>query len=162
MRVKKDVEVFVKDAPQFDDMTMLCIKRNMINLKEMLEVQPDMQSLPCVKEFMTRQSKRLQVSDKQKSKLMIVVDEVYSNIIRYSGAKAASISIGRENEKLILEFLDDGIPYNPLESKDPDVHADLQDREIGGLGIFVVRKMVESAVYEYTNHQNKLTIVMKA
>lgn len=162
MQVKKDVESFVGDAPQFDDMTMLCVKRNQIKLGETLEIQPDMQSLPRVKEFLTEQSRKLMVSDKQKSRLMIVADEVYSNIIHYSGAEAASISIGKENENLILEFLDDGIPYNPLENKEPDVHAELQDREIGGLGIFMVRKMVESAAYEYRNHQNKLTLVMKA
>lgn len=162
MQVKKDVENFVKDASQFDDMTMLCVKRNLIKQVETLVIQPDMLSVQCIKEFLTEQARKMMVSDKQKSKLMVVADEIYSNIIRYSGAKAASISIGKEDEKMILEFLDDGIPYNPLENKAPDVHADLQDREIGGLGIFVVRKMVESAAYEYRNHQNKLTLVMKA
>ena len=162
MQVKKDVEIFVGDAPQFDDMTMLCVKRNPIKTGETLEIEPNMQSVPRVKEFLTQQSQRLMVSDKQKNKLMIVVDEVYSNIIHYSGAKSASIYIEKENEKLILEFCDDGIPYNPLENKEPDIHAQLQDREIGGLGIFMVRKMVESAAYEYRNHQNKLTLVMKA
>ena len=162
MQVKKDVEMFVGGAPQFDDMTMLCVKRNQIKQGETLEVQPDMQSVPLVKEFLTQQSPKLLVSDRQKNKLMIIVDEIYSNIIHYSGAKAASIFVGKENDKIILEFCDDGIPYNPLENKDPDVYADLQDREIGGLGVFVVKKMVDSAAYEYRNHRNTLTLVMKA
>lgn len=161
MQVKKDVESFVGDAPQFDDMTMLCVRRNRTAMGETLEIQPDMQSIPRVKEFLTEQAGRLAVSSKQQNKLMIVVDEIYSNIIRYSGAKTASIFMGKEDEKLTLVFADDGIPYNPLENKEPDVHAALQDREIGGLGIFMVKRMVESAGYEYKDHRNKLTLIMK-
>lgn len=161
MQVKKDVESFVGNAPQFDDMTMLCVKRSPINKGETLNLQPDMQSISCVKEFLTQQAKKLMVSDKQQKKLMVVVDEIYSNIIHYSGAKSASIFVGKEEERLKLVFSDDGIPYNPLESKEPDVYAALEDRTIGGLGIFMVKKMVESADYEYKDHMNKLTITMK-
>ena len=46
-------------------------------------------------------------------------------------------------------------------NKEPDIHAALEDREIGGLGIFMVRKMIESADYEYRDHMNKLTLTMK-
>lgn len=161
MQVKKDVERFVADAPQFDDMTMLCVKRNMMRMGETIELQPDMQSIPLVKDFLTQQARKLMVSDKQQKKLMVVVDEIYSNIIHYSGAKKASILIGKEDEKLILVFRDDGVPYNPLMNKEPDIHAALEEREIGGLGIFMVKKMVERADYEYKDHANKLTLVMK-
>ena len=161
MQVKKDVEAFVGDAPQFDDMTMLCVKRNRLMTGETLELQPDMQSISRVKAFLENQAQTLAVSDRQRKKLMVVVDEVYSNIVHYSGAKAASIFVGKADEKLTLVFTDDGVPYNPLENKEPDVHAALEDREIGGLGIFMVRRMVESAEYEYRDHQNKLTLIMK-
>lgn len=162
MQVKKDVESFVADAPQFDDMTMLCVKRNRIKTGETLELQPNMQSIPLVKEFLTQQAEKLLIADKQQKKLMIVVDEVYSNIIHYSGAKTASIFVGKEDEKLTVVFSDDGIPYNPLMNKEPDIHAALEERAIGGLGIFMVKKMVESADYEYKDHVNKLTLVMKS
>lgn len=161
MQVKKAVECFVADAPQFDDMTMLCVKRNRIKTGEKIELQPDMQSIPLVKEFLAQQARKLRVSDKQQKRLMVVVDEIYSNIIHYSGAKKAGIYMGMEDEKLTLVFSDDGMPYNPLMNKEPDIHAALEEREIGGLGIFMVKKMVESADYEYKDHMNKLTIVMK-
>ena len=161
MTVKKDVGIFVGDAPQFDDMTMLCVKRSVIRTGETIELQPDMQSIARVKEFLTRQADSLMVSDKQRKKLMVVVDEIYSNIIRYSGAKTARIFVGKENEKLSLVFSDDGIPYNPLENKEPDVFAALEEREIGGLGIFMVRKMAESIDYEYKDHMNRLTLILK-
>lgn len=161
IQVKKDVERFVADAPQFDDMTMLCVRRSPIKTGETIELQPDMQSIPLVKEFLVQQARKMAISDKQQKKLMIIVDEVYSNIIHYSGAKTASILIGKEDEKLTLVFKDDGVPYNPLMNKEPDIHAALEEREIGGLGIFMVRKMVESADYEYKDHVNKLALVMK-
>ena len=161
MQVKKDVETFVGDAPQFDDMTMLCVKRNQVKTGETLEIQPDMQSVPVVKEFLTQQAQKLMVSDKQRKTLMVVADEIYSNIIHYSGAKTAHIFIGRENGKLTVVFSDDGMPYNPLMNKEPDIHAALQDRDIGGLGIFMVRKMAESTEYEYRDHMNRLTLIMK-
>jgi len=160
MKVKKDVESFVGDAPQFDDMTMLCVRRNPIRNAETIELQPDTRSIPCVKEFLKEQAQKLMIADKQRTKLMVIADEVYSNIIHYSGAKKACISIAKEDEKLTLLFSDDGIPYNPLMNKEPDIHAALEDREIGGLGIFMVRRMIESADYEYRDHMNKLTLIM--
>ena len=161
MQVKKDVAAFVADAPQFDDMTMLCVKRSQANTGETLEIQPDMQSVSRVKEFLTQQAQKLMVSDKQRKTLMVVADEVYSNIVRYSGAKTARIFIGKEDEKLTVVFSDDGIPYNPLMNKEPDIHASLQERELGGLGILMVRRMTESTEYEYRDHMNRLTLIMK-
>ena len=70
--------------------------------------------------------------------------------------------MGMEDEKLTLVFSDDGMPYNPLMNKEPDIHAALEDREIGGLGIFMVKRMVEHADYEYKDHMNKLTLTMKS
>ena len=64
MQVKKDVESFVGDAPQFDDMTMLCVRRNRTAMGETLEIRPDMQSIPRVKEFLTEQAGRLQLKDR--------------------------------------------------------------------------------------------------
>ena len=67
----------------------------------------------------------------------------------------------KDDEKLTLVFCDDGVPYNPLTNEEPDIHVALEDRAIGGLGIFMVKKMVESADYEYKDHMNKLTLTMK-
>ena len=159
MQVKKDIERFVADAPQFDDMTMLCVKRNHLKIGETIELQPDMQSIPRVKEFLTQQAKKLMLSDKQQKKLMIVVDEVYSNIIHYSGAKTASIFVGKEEEKLTLVFSDNGKPYNPLDAKDPDITASAEDRAVGGLGVYMVRKMMDRVDYEYSNGMNRLTLI---
>ena len=92
---------------------------------------------------------------------MVAVDEIYSNIVRYSGASEAQIRLVKEEEIVQLIFRDNGEPYNPLTAKAPDVTASAEDRAIGGLGIFMVRKMMDNVEYEYTNDRNKLTLTVK-
>ena len=59
-----------------------------------------------------------------------------------------------------MTFSDNGTPYNPLETKEPDVTLSAEDRKIGGLGIFMVKKMTESMEYKYENERNILSIVI--
>ena len=101
---------------------------------------------------------KLEVSPKISMKLMIAIDEIYSNIVRYSGATEATVSIEKIDDKLKLYFKDNGKPYNPLEAEDPDITASADDRRIGGLGIFMVKKMLDNVEYEYANNCNKLTL----
>ena len=64
----------------------------------------------------------------------------------------------KEPDPLWLGFRDNGKPYNPLDAKEPDITASAEDRAIGGLGIFMVRKMMDNVEYEYTGGMNKLTL----
>lgn len=57
---------------------------------------------------------------------------------------------------VVLVFIDQGIPYNPLENKDPDITLNLEEREIGGLGIYMVKKIMDEVSYEYMDGQNIL------
>jgi sigma-B regulation protein RsbU (phosphoserine phosphatase) len=91
-------------------------------------------------------------------KLMVAVDEIYSNIVRYSGASEAQIRLAKEVDTLRLIFRDNGKPYNPLDAAEPDVTASAEDRAIGGLGIFMVRKMMDNVDYMYKDNQNVLTL----
>ena len=61
-------------------------------------------------------------------------------------------------ERLELTFIDKGIPYNPLENKDPDVTLDIEKRKIGGLGIFLVKEMMDEVSYEYADGKNILKL----
>ena len=94
------------------------------------------------------------------NKINIVFDEIYANIVNYSKATLANISYSIENGKLILTFSDNGIPYNPLKAAEPDTTLSAEEREIGGLGIFMVKKMTESMEYEYVDDKNILTLVI--
>ena len=75
----------------------------------------------------------------------------------YSGAKNAKITVTASDEKLSLLFEDDGIPYDPTTAKEPDITLSAEERDIGGLGIFMVKKMAADIQYENAKGKNKLT-----
>ena len=158
--VKRDIDRFVGDAPQFDDITMVCFKLNYIKGGDKLSFIPDKGAGVAVSEFAQQITSKLDVLPKISSKVSIAIDEIASNIINYSKAKTAEISYSIEKGKLSLTFEDDGKPYNPLETEDPDITLSAEEREIGGLGIFMVKKMTESMDYKYENNKNILKLVM--
>ena len=90
----------------------------------------------------------------------MVTDEIFSNIVYYSGAKNAEILFRNDEDKVTMIFCDDGTAYNPLEAEEPDITAGVEDRKIGGLGLFMVKKMAECVEYEYAAQRNQLTVVM--
>ena len=159
-KVKRDVDAFQGEAEQFDDITMLCVRLNEVENK-MLSVTPTMETVPQVAAFVEEHLEQFEVSARLTAKLMVAVDEIYSNIVRYSGASEANVRLVKELDTLRLIFSDNGKPYNPLDAKEPDVTASAEDRAIGGLGIFMVRKMMDNVEYEYTKGMNKLTLTTK-
>lgn len=93
----------------------------------------------------------------------IIMDEVVSNIVRCSGAESFSITLDRPADgSLSMEFTDDGKPFDPTtEVSTPDVTASLEDRQLGGLGMFMVRKMSRSVSYRRTDDgRNVLHVVI--
>lgn len=90
--------------------------------------------------------------------LRLVVEELVSNIVNYSTSDRITVDITREETLLRLVLCDQGIPFNPLEKEAPDVTLSAEEREIGGLGIFLVREMMDRVAYAYVDGMNKLTI----
>lgn len=93
-------------------------------------------------------------------KLRVVIDEIYSNIVFYSAAASVGLDLFVKEDDLYLIFADDGIPYNPLEAEEPDVHAPAEEREVGGLGIYLVRQLMDVIEYTYEHGQNNLTLMI--
>ena len=89
------------------------------------------------------------------------VDEINFNIVRYSGASEAQIRLIKETDTVRLIFGDNGKSYNPLGVKGLDVTASAEERASGGLGIFMVCKMMDDLEYMYKDGQNVLTLTMK-
>lgn len=159
-KVKADVDAFVGEIEQFDDITMMCIRLNEIENK-MLYVNPTMDTLPEVVAFVEEHLEQFKVPMSLNTKMMIALDEIYSNIVRYSGASEAQIQLVKETDTLKLIFRDNGKPYNPLDAKEPDITSSAEDRAIGGLGIFMIRKLMDGVEYEYTHNMNKLMLLKK-
>lgn len=91
----------------------------------------------------------------------IAVDEIFSNIINYAYSPSkgdAVIRVGIVGNVAKLEFEDSGKKYNPLEKDDPDTTKSADEREIGGLGIFMVKNIMDLVAYRYENGKNILTM----
>ena len=159
-KVKADVDAFQGEAEQFDDITMLCVRLNEVENK-MLSVNPTKETISQVAAFVEEHLETFEVPMKLTVKLMVAVDEIYSNIVHYSGASEAQVRMKKEGDALQIIFRDNGKPYNPLDAKEPDVTASVEDRDIGGLGIFMVRKIMDDVEYMYKDGQNVLTLSMK-
>ena len=158
--VKSDVDQFVGEAPQFDDITMMSVEIQYIRGENSITVIADDKSMIPVSEFAKSLTEKLAVVPKVANKVSIAVDEIYSNIVNYSGAELATISYEIKDGRLYMTFTDDGIPYNPLEAEEPDITLSAEERKIGGLGIFMVKKMTESMEYTYEDGKNILSLVI--
>ena len=91
----------------------------------------------------------------------ILMDEIVSNIVRCSGASGFTVRLDMEQGGLRMTFVDDGTAFDPTkDSAAPDITAAAADRGIGGLGIFMVKKMSKSVTYERRDGKNVLTVVM--
>ena len=91
-------------------------------------------------------------------KLSVVVEELVLNIVDYANSDYLDVDIISDEKSITLRFRDGGDPFNPLEKEEPDFTIPLEDRKIGGLGIFMVVKYMDSVTYDYTGDENILTV----
>ena len=97
----------------------------------------------------------------------LIVEELASNAIEYGGDGAEvgqhelSVDISREADLLTLRFRDQGAPFDPLSAQTPDLEADILDRPIGGLGLYLIRQIAESMHYERIDDCNLLRVSLR-
>ena len=96
----------------------------------------------------------------------LAVEEIFVNIAHYSGSEEAEILCDFEyggDDRGVLEvtFIDSGKPFDPLAKPDPDITLSAEERNIGGLGIFLTKKFMDSVEYDFSGGKNKLTIKKK-
>ena len=157
--VRADIEKFTKGAEQSDDITMLCVKFGPDERQDEIAVTPEKASIERVTDFLSETLGKWEIPMKLANKAQIAVDEIYSNIVYYSGASTANVAVGDDGERLIIRFSDDGKPYDPTTAKEPDITLSAEEREIGGLGIFMVKKMAAEIHYENKDSKNLLTVI---
>ena len=96
----------------------------------------------------------------------VAVDELFANIAHYAynpetGYATVQVDVIKEPLSVEITFIDNGKPYDPLAKADPDISKSVEDREIGGMGIFIVKKSMDAVNYEYKDGKNRLTIKKK-
>ena len=157
--LRSDIDAFVGDAPQFDDITMLALEMGRLEDRmHKIRVKPEAESLEAATAFFREALQDQNAPERVVSQVCVAVDEIFSNIVRYSGATA--VTLGREAGEgfLRLRFSDNGRPYDPTQAPDPDVTLPPEEREIGGMGIFMVKKMMDQISYLYADGFNVLTL----
>ena len=156
--VKADLDGFVGAAPQFDDITMLSLQRKSASVRRSLQAAPELESIPKVCQFLEQTLEEQGAPMKAIAQVNIAADEIFSNIARYSGAAAAQVDCEIMAGRAVIRFVDDGQPYDPTGQPEPDITLPVEEREIGGLGILMVRRTMDEVSYEYEAGRNILTI----
>lgn len=159
--VKGDIDSFAEGAPQFDDTTMLALRMVDYMITDGIHTDASRDSIETVGDYVRGVMKEAGVPSRPANKINIAVDEVYSNIVSYSGATWAGIRCTVTEEWVTVEFRDNGTRFDPTQMEDPDVDALLDDRETGGLGIFMTKKLMNSVVYTRDQGKNNLTLQLK-
>ncbi len=157
--VKKSVDDFTGEAPQFDDITMLCLQY--FGKPETLTIDAKTERLDDVLDFVDARLEGWECPMKTITQINIAVEEIFVNIAHYAyagGEGEAAIGIRRLGDEAEIIFTDSGTPYNPLEREDPDVTLSAEERQIGGLGIYIVKKSMDAVSYKYSSNKNILTI----
>ena len=158
--VTADLQLFVKNSPQFDDITMLALKIMQPESRS-LTVTSSEENTEEVRTFIDGTLEKIGCSDKIRTKFLIASDEVLSNIFLYSKSNSVTLEIKADGGGISLTFSDDGIPFDPLSIEDPDISLPIEERDPGGLGIFLIKKLMDEVSYEYLDYRNTLIIRKK-
>lgn len=99
-----------------------------------------------------------------KFKIRLCSEEAVENIVRYAyeaGAGYLEAEVSLEDGYVVVTLQDSGVPFNPLEAPDPDITLSAQDRQVGGLGIFLCKQMMDAVYYSFVHGCNNLTMKLK-
>ncbi len=128
-----------------------------------LTVKAVVENIQTVTEFVDEQLEMLDCPMRAQMQIDVAIDELFSNIAYYAyhpevGVATVRVEVVEEPLAVIITFIDNGAPYDPLASADPDISLSADERQIGGLGIYMVKKSMDEISYEYQKGQNILRI----
>ena len=139
------------------------IKKFSYNGEFQLIVPADRGEFTVLQQWLLNIAAELDMQERIKKQLMICCDEIFTNIASYAypdgnGSIAVAVEFISETQDLRIIFSDSGTAFDPLEISDPDTSSALSDRKIGGLGMFMVKKMMDSVEYCRQDGKNILTL----
>jgi serine phosphatase RsbU (regulator of sigma subunit)/anti-sigma regulatory factor (Ser/Thr protein kinase) len=167
--LKANIDEFVGEAPQFDDITMVMLDYKPQKGGDHMTNKTFPAKTEALSDVLGFVDEMLQVFEcpmKVQMAVCVAIEEVFVNVAHYAygeGEGDMSLGIGFDEESRAITFrmTDKGIPFDPLKKPDPDITLSAEDREIGGLGIFITKKTMDSVEYAYENGENILTMVKK-
>ena len=132
-------------------------------MKEVFEIENKIEALSILAGKIEELAEKWELSMPLIMNLNLVLEEAVSNVIFYAfndhQKHLIQISLALENKILTVEIVDDGIPFDPLSQKLPDITLPVEERPIGGLGILLILKIMDQVSYSRQNNQNRLTLV---
>ena len=128
-----------------------------------LTIAATVENIETVTEFVDEQLEALDCPMKAQMQINIAIDELFGNIAHYAynpdtGDATVRVEVIDDPLSVVITFIDGGVPYDPLSAADPDTTLSADERAIGGLGIFMVKKSMDEITYRYENGSNILTI----
>ena len=167
--LKANIDEFVGNAPQFDDITMLMFDykpkkggEHMTNRTFPAKIE----SLSEVLGFVEETLEGFACPMKIQTAICVAMEEVFVNVAHYAytdcvGDMTLLIGFDEDSRTVTFRMTDKGIPFDPLKKPDPDITLSAEERDIGGLGIFIAKKTMDSLTYAYENGENILTMIKK-
>ena len=142
---------------------MLCLEYKGTAAPDELEVEATIENLVLVQDFVENRLEYVECSRRSRMHLSMAVEEVFVNIANYAyspdtGPACVRVEVAEEPLRATITFIDRGTPYDPLAKEDPDVTLTAEDREVGGLGVFMTKQLMDDVRYEYRDGCNILTI----
>ena len=125
-----------------------------------MTVPADAKAMPDLVAFLEGALEAMDCPPAISTKLMICLDEIASNVMKFSGAHTLTVRLehGAPPGTWRLSFADDGTPWDPLSHADPDITLSAEERPIGGLGLLMVKKMMDEVSYAREDRQNVLRL----
>ena len=167
--LKANIDEFVGEAPQFDDITMLMFDYRPKKGGEHMTSKTfpaKTEALNEVLGFVEETLESFECPMKLQMAICVAIEEVFVNVAHYAypesmGDMTLHIGFDVESRTVTFRMTDKGIPFDPLKKPDPDITLSAEEREVGGLGIFITKKTMDSLCYAYENGENVLTMIKK-
>lgn len=167
--IENSVKEFVGSAEQSDDLTMLCIQylrlERDIKLKRSLTLPNDIKTIPQLNVFIDQAAEDAPLPPDLSMSLNLAIEEAVVNVMSYAYPRGTHgdviIDLSVTDQQLTIAIIDQGMPFDPTSQVEADTSLSVEDRPIGGLGIYLVRQLMDSINYERIDGKNVLTLIKK-
>lgn len=163
-QMREAMQLFVEKAEQSDDLTLLVVRRTETGTDATLTLKNNINELDRLEPFLEEFFQQNGLAMESLSKIDLALEEALANVIMYAypegTAGDVTLSMKVEDNAICMEISDGGVPFNPLQQKEADLDVPLEKRKIGGLGIHLIKEIMDSVAYEYREGKNLLKLVL--
>ena len=162
-QMRETMQLFVDHAEQSDDLTLLVIRRKEASTNASLTLTNNINELERLEPFLEEFFQQNGLAPTLFPKINLALEEALANVIMYAYPEGTEgdvkLSMKVEDNAIRMEIRDKGVPFNPLQQQEADLDVPLEERKIGGLGIHLIKEIMDSVAYEYHEGRNVLSMV---